>query len=119
KSAGLFKFDSEFDKILNGRSDFEEDNEKYSVELEVPGVKKEEINISLKNDVLTINWSRKKENKKSFGKTKYERTEGSFSRSFDVEGANGDKIDAELKNGVLKVVVFKKENFKPIQIQIN
>ncbi|HPO49653.1 MAG TPA: Hsp20/alpha crystallin family protein [Spirochaetota bacterium] len=119
KTDNLFKFNREFEKILNGRSDFEEDNDKYTVELEIPGVKKEEVEITLKNDVLTIGWSRKKENKKTFGKSIYERAEGSFSRSFDVEGADSKKIEAELKNGVLKVVVAKREDFKPFSIKIN
>lgn len=119
KTDNLFRFNREFEKILNGRSDFEEDNDKYTVELEVPGVKKEEADITLKNDVLTIGWSRKKENKKTFGKSNYEITEGSFSRSFDVEGADPTKIEAELKNGILKVVVAKREDSKPLSIKIN
>jgi len=119
KSGNLFKFDHDFEKIFNARSDFEEEDDKYTIEIEVPGVKKDEVGISLKNDVLTINWSRKKENKKTFGKSIYERMDGSFSKNFNVEGANPEKIDAELKNGVLKVIVYKSENFKPISIKIN
>ncbi|MBN2545606.1 MAG: Hsp20/alpha crystallin family protein, partial [Spirochaetes bacterium] len=53
----LFRgFSGEFDKILNGKCDFEELEDKYIVELEVPGVKKDEIEISLKNENLTISW---------------------------------------------------------------
>lgn len=116
----LFKgFDSEFDKILNGKCDFEETEDKYTIELEVPGVKKDEIGINLKNDILTISWSRKKENKTGKGKSRYERSEGSFTRNFDVEGANPEKIEAELKNGVLKVVLNKNEYVKPKKIEIN
>jgi HSP20 family protein len=117
---GLFKgFDSEFEKILNGKCDFEETDDKYTIELEVPGVKKEEINLNLQDGVLTINWSRKKEEKSNKGKSKYERHEGNFTRSFDVEGADQEKIEAELKNGVLKIVLPKTENIKPKKIQIN
>lgn len=119
KANSLFKSDSDFEKILNGRSDFEEDDEKYTIEIEVAGVKKEEIDISLKNDLLTVNWSRKKESKKLLGKSKYERISGSFSRSFNVEGSDPNKIEAELKNGVLKVVLYKNDNFKPVSIKIN
>ena len=64
KGRSLFSgFSSEFDKILNGKCDFEELDDKYVVELEVPGVKKDEINITLKNDTLTISWSRTNEKK--------------------------------------------------------
>jgi HSP20 family protein len=112
-------FDSDISRIINGKCDIEETDDKYIVELEVPGVKKEEINLSLKNDTLTISWSRKKENKKSDGKSKYERSEGSFTRSFDVEGANTENVEAELKNGVLKIIVNKLEDSKPKNITIN
>jgi len=116
----LFKgFDPGFEKILNGKCDFEESDDRYVIELEVPGVKKDEINISLKNEVLTISWSSKKENKDGKGKSRYERSEGSFTRSFDVEGSDAEKIDAELKNGVLKITLPKHEMSKPKKIQIN
>jgi len=116
----LFKgFDSDFEKILNGKCDFEETDDKYVIELEVPGVKKDEINLNLKNDILTISWYSKKESKSDKGKSKYERREGSFTRSFDVEGSDTDKIEAELKSGILKVTLPKHESTKPKKIQIN
>ena len=112
-------FTNEFDKILNGKCDFEELDDKYFVELEVPGVKKNEINLSLKNDVLTISWSRKKEEKEEKSKRRsYERSEESFTRSFNVDGADSEKINASLKDGVLKIVLPKHENAKPKKIEI-
>src|SRR4030042_5304497 len=86
KGKGLFSgFSDELDKILSGKCDFEELDDKYVVELEVPGVKKDEINISLKNELLTIAWNRKRENKEEKKKiNRYERSEGSFNRSFNV-----------------------------------
>ena len=120
KGRDLFSgFSKEFDKILNGKCDFEELDDKYVVELEVPGVKKDEINITLKNDTLTIIWSRtneKKEGKKK--RSNYERSEGSFRRSFSVEGADTEKINAELKDGVLKIELPKQEALKPKKIAI-
>jgi len=101
-------FSGEFDKILNGKCDFEELDDKYVVELEVPGVQKDEISVSLKNENLTISWSRKKEKKEGDNKnSRYERNEGSFTRSFHVEGTDPEKIEADLKNGVLKLVLPK------------
>jgi len=114
----LSNFSKEFDKILNGKCDFEEKDDSYVIELEVPGVKKDEIEINLKNDVLTINWSRKSEKKKGLGKGFYERSEGSFSRSFSVDGADDKNITAELKDGVLKIVVPKLETAKAKKIEI-
>lgn len=120
---GRFKWLSfmpkDFEKILNGKCDFEETDNEYLIELEVPGVKKEEIEISLKNDVLKIEWNRKSEKKnQSSKKGYYERREGSFSRSFLVEGANEKEINAELKDGVLKIVVPKLEKVKAKKIEI-
>jgi len=112
-------FSDEFDKILNGKCDFEEFEDKYSVELEVPGVEKNEINVSLKNETLTISWNRKREKKEGDKKnSKYERSEGSFTRSFRVPGADSEKIEAELKNGVLKLVLPKKPEAKSKKIEI-
>ena len=120
KGRKLFSgFSNEFDKILNGKCDFEELNDKYRVELEVPGVKKDEIDLSLKNDILTISWSRKREEKNEKSKRRhYERSEGSFTRSFNVDGADPDKIEANLKDGLLKIVLPKHENAKSKKIEI-
>lgn len=117
----IFKgFSEEYSKILNGKCDFEEMEDKYEVELEVPGVMKDEIEISLRNENLIIGWSRKREEKKNKPKNKhYERSEGSFTRSFHVEGADSEKIKADLKNGVLKIVVPKIEGAKTKKIEIN
>ena len=113
-------FPEDYTKVLNGRCDFEEDNEKYSLEMEVPGVKKDEINISLKNDNLTISWKRTRENKdeKSEKRRIYERSEGSFKRNFFVENIDLEKVNAELKDGVLKIILPKKEAAKPKEIEI-
>ena len=110
----------DFIRIMNGKCDFEELDDKYHIELEVPGIKRNEIEITLNNEILKIAWSRKRENKRGLlKKTKYERSEGSFNRSFNVAGAESDKISAELNDGILKVDLPKKEDFKPKQIKIN
>ena len=110
----------DFIRIMNGKCDFEELDDKYHIELEVPGIKRNEIEITLNNEVLKIVWSRKRENKRGLlKKTKYERSEGSFNRSFKVAGADSEKIAAELKDGILKVDLPKKEDYKPKQIKIN
>jgi len=112
-------FSDEFNKIFNGRCDFEEFEDRYVVELEVPGVQKDEINVSLKNDNLTVSWSRKNEKKEDSKKnSRYERSEGSFTRNFHVEGTDPEKIEAELKNGVLRLVLPKLEEAKAKKINI-
>ncbi len=120
-SKNLFKnFPDDISRVMNGKCDFEELDDRYHIELEVPGIKKNEIEITLKEMNLEISWSRKRENKKGFRKkTSYERQEGSFTRSFHVEGADADKISASLKDGVLSVDVPKKSDYKPRLITIN
>lgn len=115
----LKDFPDDFSKIMNGKCDYEEHDDKYHVELEVPGIKKNEIEITLNDDLLKISWSRQRENKKGFRKkTKYERSEGSFTRSFQVSGADAEKISAELKEGILKIDLPKKDDYKPKMIKI-
>ncbi len=117
----LFRgFPDDFTKIMNGRCDYEELDDRYRIELEVPGIRKNEIDITVNNDLLKISWSRTRENRKGFmKKSKYERSEGSFSRNFQVTGADSNKISAELKDGVLRVEIPKQDDFKPRQIKIN
>lgn len=112
-------FPSEFSKIMNGKCDFEETDDEYKIDLELPGVKKEEVSIDLKNDVLNISWKRTRESKKGLLKKKnYERSEGSFSRSFHVQGVDSEKVDASLKDGVLSITLKKNDSEKAKQIQI-
>lgn len=93
--------------------------DKYLVELEVPGFKKDEINLALKNDILTISWKRSKEVKNEKAETsRYERSEGSFTRSFNVEGVIAGKIEASLIDGILKIMLPKDEKIKPKKIEI-
>lgn len=93
------------------------DNEAdFTVELAVPGKKKEDFNIELDNDVLIIS-SEKKEESTSEEKGKFTRREfgySSFTRSFTLpETADNAKIDATYENGVLKINIPKREDAKP------
>ncbi|HET8837673.1 MAG TPA: Hsp20/alpha crystallin family protein [Flavobacteriaceae bacterium] len=93
------------------------DNEDdFCVELAAPGMKKEDFNIELDNDVLTIS-SEQKQESSSEEKGKFTRREfsySSFTRSFTLpDSADNDKIDAKYENGVLKVIIPKREDAKP------
>lgn len=114
----LFSDPAAYEGILNGRSDFEETEEAYTVDLEVPGIKKDEIKIDLKENILTVAWSRKRETDKA-AKGRYERSEGSFTRRYQVKGANPEQVKAELKDGVLKIEIKKKEEAQVKSIDIN
>ena len=88
---------------------------------ELPGIKKEDVSVEVKDNVLTIKGERKAESE--IKEEKYyrrERTYGSFSRSFNLQyTVNPDKIKARFKDGVLEIEVPKPEEEKPKQINVN
>ena len=91
------------------------DNEKdFTIELAVPGMKKDEFSINLDKDVLTIAMERKDEEvkeEKNFTRREF-RYDG-FSRSFSLpEIVDQENIKADYKNGVLSVVLPKSEEAK-------
>jgi len=100
--------------------DITEDEKEYLVKAELPELKKEEIKISVHDDVLSISGERKYE-KEEKGK-KYHRVErayGSFMRSFTLpENADGSKVNAEYKDGVLHIHLPKLEMAKPKAIEV-
>jgi HSP20 family protein len=101
--------------------DVYEDKDNLTVKCEVPGMKKEDIDISLHEGFLTISGERKHEEKKTEGEVyRTERYEGRFSRSLTLPSkVNAEKINATYKDGVLTVVLPKAEEAKPKQIQVN
>jgi HSP20 family protein len=101
--------------------DVYEDKDNLTVKCEVPGMKKEDIDISLHEGFLTISGERKHEEKKTEGEFyRTERYEGRFSRSLTLPSkVNAEKINATYKDGVLTVVLPKAEEAKPKQIQVN
>jgi len=100
--------------------DITEDEKEYLIKAELPEVKKEDIKLTVHDDVLTITGERKYE-KEEKGK-KYHRVErayGSFTRSFTLpDDADATKVMAESKDGILKVHVPKSEKAKPKSIEV-
>ena len=89
----------------------------YHVELDLPGIKKEDIEITTEDNVLTISGERKmKEEVKEDDYYKVESAYGKFSRSFTLpEKIDVENIHAESKDGVLEVIIPKlKEEEKPL-----
>jgi HSP20 family protein len=85
--------------------DVTEDEKEYLISADAPGVKREDLKVTVQEGVLTISGERKSE-KEEKGKKfhKVERSYGSFSRSFTLpEDAEEDKLAAEFKEGVLTV----------------
>lgn len=100
--------------------DIREKNDALLFAMELPGMTKEDIEITLENHVLTISGERKFE-KETKGEEfhRLERSYGRFSRSFTLPtGVRTDKVDANFEHGVLNVVLPKEEAAKPKKISI-
>jgi len=99
------------------KTDIKEKEDKYIIEMDLPGYEKENINLELKEGYLTV--SAKVERETDSGeKEKYvhkERFYGECSRSFYVgEELTEEDISAEFKNGMLKINIPKKEAKKEL-----
>jgi len=102
--------------------DIKETEGEISVELELPGIKPEDVEITAENGVLTVRGEKKTERKEG-EESRYhviERTYGSFLRTFQLpQGIDEDQIDAEFQNGILSVRIPKAALPQPKRIRIN
>lgn len=100
--------------------DVREDEGRYYVDVDLPGFKKEDLDVTFQEGVLTINGERKREEKKDAESFHYiERRTGRFARSVRLpDGVKPDSVDASLKDGVLTVSVDKAEEVKPRKINV-
>lgn len=100
--------------------DVYEDDHSITVQAELPGVKEEELDVRLENNVLTISGERKLENEdKKENFHRIERQYGRFVRSFTLPSTvDPDSVNAEFNNGLLKITIAKREESKPKQIKI-
>jgi HSP20 family protein len=100
--------------------DITEDEKEYLIKAELPDMKKEDVRLTVENDVVAISGERTFE-KEEKGK-KYHRVErayGSFVRSFTLpEDADGSKVSADFKDGMLQVHLPKSQKAKPKTIEI-
>lgn len=103
----LFDMDDENSWLQNAYN-LNEDDKKYELKVQLPGVKKEEIDLSFKDDTLTVSWNHKSKNECSSG-----------SESFYLAGASLDDIKASLEDGILTVELLKTEDTTSKKITIN
>jgi len=91
-----------------------ESEKAYHIEVDLPGMKKEDIDIQIEDNTLVISGERKmKEELKEENYYKVESSFGSFSRSFSLpEEADIENINAQCTDGVLEIVIPKLENTK-------
>ena len=103
--------------------DVREDADHLYVEAELPGFKKDEIDITLENQTLTISAERKSEQKKEGAKGDlllHERRYSRFLRSFTLPPTVDDQtVNAKLNDGVLTISLNKREETKPRKISVS
>jgi HSP20 family protein len=102
------------DAILSHKpvSNIREDKDNYYVDVDIPGVKKDEIKLNLNRNVLSLSTEIKEEKEGNYRRT-------SYSQSYSLpENIDQDKIKAELEDGVLKVTLPKAEEQKAKSITI-
>jgi HSP20 family protein len=98
-----------------------ESNDAYVFRADLPGVKEEDVEISLTGNRLTISGHREQERQEQ--NQQYhtaERTYGSFTRSFTLpEGTDQEHVQADMKSGVLTVNVPKRPEVQPRRVAIS
>jgi len=100
--------------------DIYENKDQIVLEAELPGMRPEDVDISIENNVLTIHGERKFEKKDEQDNFhRVERSYGSFTRSFTLPPTvTSDNVDASFDNGVLRLSLAKREEAKPRRIEI-
>ena len=100
--------------------DLYQNNDNVIAVVELPGMRKEDIEISLHDGMLTIAGERKTETQGGEKAERSERYIGKFRRSITLPTrVNVDKVSATYKDGILTVTLLKAEEAKPKQIQVN
>ncbi|PYJ05767.1 MAG: heat-shock protein Hsp20 [Verrucomicrobia bacterium] len=111
-------------QLLSGWSpalDVYEDKDNFVVKAELPGMKREEIEVSLQDGGLSISGERKSEEKYEEGEVyRAERFFGKFQRTVTLPTpVAADKVKAQYKDGILTITLPKTEEAKPKQIDVN
>jgi HSP20 family protein len=101
--------------------DLRETNDAFIVDVVVPGVKPEDLDISLANNVLTVSGETRQEQQTGDQQAhRVERRYGRFSRSVSLSTqVNADEVRATLENGILHLEIPKAEQVKPHKITVN
>jgi HSP20 family protein len=99
---------------------FENDNHEIVIKAELPGLKREEIDLRVENNTLTLRGERRRENEvKEDHYHRVERSYGAFTRSFSLPASvDSGRVKADYRDGVLTVLLPLREEAKPRQIQV-
>jgi HSP20 family protein len=111
-------------RLLSGWNpalDVFEDKDNLFVKAELPGMKRDDIEVSLRDNTLSISGERKAENKQTDAEVyREERSFGRFQRTISLPApVTSDKVKAEYKDGILTITLPKTEEAKPRQIDVS
>jgi len=101
--------------------DIKENDSEIRLDLELPGLKPEDVELTAENGILTVRGEKKSEKKEGEDNRYHvvERTYGSFLRTFQLpQGIDDDQIKAEFENGILSIHIPKAALPQPKRIQI-
>jgi HSP20 family protein len=100
--------------------DVREDKDHLTITMDVPGVRPEDVRISLENQVLTISGEKQQQNEQKDERWhRWERSYGRFERTFTLPSTvDADRIEATTDNGVLTVRLPKIEKARPREIPV-
>jgi HSP20 family protein len=107
--------------VVAPQVDMSETENEYIVQASLPGIKPEDVKISVHNNVLSIEGERKEEQERKEGERVLfrELSYGPFSRAFSLPApVDADGARAEFQHGMLKLTIPKAEAAKPKQIKI-
>jgi HSP20 family protein len=111
---------SMFPSVWTPAVDVAEHDNEYVVKVELPGVSKDDVKITMHDSTLTIRGEKKQEKEtKESNYHRVERSYGSFQRSFTLPSTvKSDRIEAAYKDGILTISLPKAEEAKPKQIEV-
>lgn len=100
-------------------TDITEDKEKYTITFDLPGIEKEDINLKVEKDVLTITAESRKQPLDSYETLREEMEFVGYQRSFNLNNViDPEKINADYNSGTLILTLPKREEQKTKEIQI-
>ena len=100
--------------------DIFEEQERFIVRADLPGVDPDDIEVNMENGVLTVSGERKNEERSEFeGVSRIERISGRFLRRFTLpDTADADAIKAKCRNGILEISIPKQAAVQPRRIAV-
>jgi HSP20 family protein len=101
--------------------DIKEEDERFVLKADIPGVDPKDIDVTMEDGVLTIKGERKHESEEEAeGYKRVERSYGSFYRRFSLpDTADAERVTAKGKDGVLEVLIPKQEKVQPRRIAVS